>query len=551
MPLAALPLVSMVLGDFSTIHLIAIVSLSTFALPARALSNTASVQIVARWFLFAALTSTVAITAAFPSMWLGSLLFLLFASTPIVLNDKLSWMIVAPLAVGYAAWLHMAFLGQPHTDVATWISAGTVLAVAVCVARFWPLTPAAQVQGTSLSRIRMDRVGHILECSGELCSDLGLGVSSEPLLHRVHVTDRVALLAALDSTLDQGRQEDLVCRIQTHDGGWKSVRLIMVAAGGGTVEAHVACNEVQANMAARIDLLEQELATAKGSKTRFIATMSHELRTPLNAILGFSDLLRQHLAGPVTDRQEEYLNDIHGAGKHLLTIVNDILDASKIEAGYYQLACDDFEVEPVLAAACSLVEGSRNGTGVRVRSRIQPGIHSIYADPKAFKQIIINLMGNAAKFSHDGGEVLVSLERQHKGLLLTVKDHGVGMSADDLAAACEPFVQAENDHSRQAEGTGLGLAIVKGFVDLHGGQMEMNSRLGEGTTVQIYLPNSEPVSAGDAAIDDDIVVALPTGIQTVPSMVTPMPGQPMDTEAVADEPTFDELVADSALAARQ
>ncbi|MEO0497359.1 MAG: HAMP domain-containing sensor histidine kinase [Pseudomonadota bacterium] len=515
LPVAALPFVASLVTDFSLLHLLAIVSFALFVIPARTLSNSGSLVRSFRWAFLATLLSTAIATTAFPASWLTGLIAIMVLGGACVMIDRPTWVLGVLAAIAYAGWAHFAFLGRPEiTEFGLALAFASAVLGAVCargVARAASNGAANTETQSLISTLEMDRSSRVLDCHGAFCAELQIGVSDRPLIHRVNVADRIALLAGLDRAASNGTQEQLECRLQTSLNVWQPVRLTLMANARGTIDATIVCDAELAELRDQVQKLQTELEAANGSKTRFIATMSHELRTPLNAILGFSDLLRQSVAGPVSERQLEYLNDIHGAGEHLLAIVNDILDASKIDAGYYQLACDEFEVGPVLSGACSLAEASGNGSGVRIEADIQPGLDTIFADKKAFKQIAINLLSNAVKFSHAGGEVRLGLERKHRGVLLTVRDFGVGMSEADLATACMPFVQADDRHSRHAEGTGLGLAIVKGFVELHGGRLDLASRLGHGTTVRVLLPNMEPEVV--VPINADAVKAPPIETQ--------------------------------------
>ncbi|MEO0636573.1 MAG: HAMP domain-containing sensor histidine kinase [Pseudomonadota bacterium] len=533
-PLAALPIVAASLEGFDGSHLLAFVSMAVFSLPAWTLSNTGSVGLAHRLRLLATMGASAAIVTAFPATWLACLVGLLWAGWSILLKDRTYWALAAAAAVAAAIVGHLVFLGTPEVTQPS-LMAGLALVMMIAWGRRgseMAVDGGSEGQVSLGSILKLDRSSRVLECDGPICADLDLKSDHQGFVHRVHVADRVELLACLDRAANGDEAEEIRIRLSGASHGWHPVRLLMKRSGDGHVDVLLTCDAEATRLRGEIERLTTELESANASKTRFIATMSHELRTPLNAILGFSDLLRQSVAGPVSERQTEYLNDIHGAGEHLLSLVNDILDASKIEAGYYQLACDEFELEPVLATVCSLVECSRNGSGVTIRKDVQPGLHSIFADQKAFKQIVINLLSNAAKFSHQGGEVALSLERHHKGVLLTITDQGVGMSEDDLAAACEPFVQAQNGHARHAEGTGLGLAIVKGFVELHGGRLMMSSALGHGTTVKVLLPNVQPSAVHtEVQQDEEVVVPIAQLKTSPPSLVTPLPTADSDVFA--------------------
>lgn len=228
---------------------------------------------------------------------------------------------------------------------------------------------------------------------------------------------------------------------------------------------------------------------ANQSKSEFLANMSHELRTPLNAINGFSDIMKKELFGPLGDpRYAEYVNDILFSGQHLLSLINDILDMSKIEAGKMTLNTEAMQMNDMISQVIRIVRGRAEENRLRlVYDEItQPEIE---ADPRAVKQILLNLTTNAIKFTPEGGVVTISVEAKSAGLIMRVSDTGIGISEEDIARLAQPFEQIDSQHSRQHEGTGLGLALSKSLVELHGGNFTIESVIGQGTTVIFTLPN--------------------------------------------------------------
>jgi len=222
-------------------------------------------------------------------------------------------------------------------------------------------------------------------------------------------------------------------------------------------------------------------------KSRFLANMSHELRTPLNAIMGFADMMRQRIFGPLPGKYVEYADLIHDAGAHLLDLINDVLDMSKIEASKYELALEEFDAREPVAAALRLLRVQADESGVQLRGLLPAEALEVNADRRAVKQIVINLVSNALKFTPRGGLVTVSLAAVGQAVELSVADTGIGIAEDDLARLGRPYEQA-GDASHQAQGTGLGLSLVRAFAELHGGEMAIESRLGEGTAVTVRLP---------------------------------------------------------------
>src|SRR5262249_18868622 len=251
--------------------------------------------------------------------------------------------------------------------------------------------------------------------------------------------------------------------------------------------------------------LEEARAAAEhadASKSRFLATMSHELRTPLNAVIGFSEMIMQEeLLMLDAHRRKEYAQLIHDSGQHLLSVVNGILDMSKMESGTFELTLEPFAPRAAMVNCCNLLALKARENGIDLVSRAPDDLPEITGDPRAFKQIVINLVSNAIKFTERGGTVTASAVVEGSRLVLRVADTGVGIAPDDLKRIGDPFFQAGKTYQRRHEGTGLGLSIVKSLVALHGGEMNVQSRVGEGTTVAVALPLlytppllSEPVS---------------------------------------------------------
>ncbi len=233
-----------------------------------------------------------------------------------------------------------------------------------------------------------------------------------------------------------------------------------------------------------------ELQLANRHKSEFLANMSHELRTPLNAIIGFSEVLKEQMFGHLNAKQDEYVRDIHASGLHLLSLINDILDLSKVEAGRMELDCQEFAIGPVLENAITLIRERAQRGQVKVELQLTGEIDSIVADERKFKQILINLLSNAVKFTRPGGRVTVSAAQDADGLQVAVSDTGVGIAASDLPHIFQEFRQIRSAGDAKFEGTGLGLALTKRFVELHGGRIHVQSELGRGSSFTFWLPRS-------------------------------------------------------------
>jgi cell cycle sensor histidine kinase DivJ len=249
-----------------------------------------------------------------------------------------------------------------------------------------------------------------------------------------------------------------------------------------------------------IEIARAESERANAAKSRFLAIMSHELRTPLNAIIGFSDMLANESLELDPARKLEYAKLINDSGKHLLSVVNGILDMSKMETGNFEIVPEPFAPAPAISSCCDILALKAQDTGVALTTRIAGGLPELNADRRAFSQILINLVSNAIKFTPRGGRVTVAARCDGGHLAVAVEDTGVGIGAEDLPRLGEAFFQTRASYDRKHDGTGLGLSIVKGLVHLHGGDMDIASRLGEGTRVTVRLPlagegprNADPI----------------------------------------------------------
>jgi signal transduction histidine kinase len=231
----------------------------------------------------------------------------------------------------------------------------------------------------------------------------------------------------------------------------------------------------------------RQLEIASRHKSEFLANMSHELRTPLNAVIGFSDVLLERMFGDLNSKQEQYLRDILDSGKHQLSLINDILDLSKVEAGHMELELSEFSLHDVLTTCMTLLQEQAVRRGIRLELTVDPTVTTIAADRRMVKQIVLNLVANAVKFTPDGGRVDVSARRLDDAVEVSVRDNGIGIAPDDQARIFEEFARAR---STAHEGTGLGLTLTQKFVTLHGGRIALQSALGEGSTFTFTLPTS-------------------------------------------------------------
>ena len=231
---------------------------------------------------------------------------------------------------------------------------------------------------------------------------------------------------------------------------------------------------------------------ASHAKSEFLAVMSHDLRTPLNAIIGFADILSNQYFGPIDDKYREYAEDIQSSGEHLLTLVNEILDLSVIEAGKQSLVKEKLSTMEIVRECAKIVEDKALSNGIDLVTEVPEGLPPLYADKRASKQILLNLLSNAVKFTPEGGKVTVSAKGSRKNTTLKVSDTGMGIPADELQGLTDPFTRGGHDPYLAEKGWGLGLTITKSLVELHDGTLDIKSKVGEGTTVTVTFPNGVP-----------------------------------------------------------
>ena len=328
------------------------------------------------------------------------------------------------------------------------------------------------------------------------------------LFDRVHVADRPAYLTALSDAARGGEARSVEFRLRRDaprgrergqnaqvDFVWVEMRCRPLELAMETMSSEVEVVAVMRDVTDRknqeqaLDLARTAAEQADAAKTRFLATMSHELRTPLNAIIGFSEMIVQEDALMLdAARRKEYAQLINDSGQHLLSVVNGILDMSKMETGNFEISPEPFAPRAALINCCNLLALKARENAIELVTRAPENLPVMTGDPRAFKQIALNLVSNAIKFTERGGSVTVSASVEGSRLMLRVADTGVGIAADDLKRIGDPFFQAGKTYQRRHEGTGLGLSIVKSLVGLHGGEMNVQSRVDEGTTVTVALP---------------------------------------------------------------
>jgi signal transduction histidine kinase len=232
------------------------------------------------------------------------------------------------------------------------------------------------------------------------------------------------------------------------------------------------------------------------AKSAFLAAMSHELRTPLNAVIGFSEMLSLETFGSVGDRNKEYLNDINGSGRHLLALINDILDIARIEAGHAELHEEVVDLKAMVHQTVAMLMPQAHAEHIHLVESIDDDVQTLYADERRLKQVLINLLGNAVKFTMEGGEVAITARRVAEGVAIAVSDTGIGIAEQDIPRVMSQFGQVDSSLARQYQGTGLGLPLAKQLTELHGGALVIQSVLGAGTTVTVTLPAARIRASG-------------------------------------------------------
>lgn len=348
------------------------------------------------------------------------------------------------------------------------------------------------------------------------------------LLERVHVADRPMFLMAFSRAAQTGQTTSVEVRLRRDvaesgeaDGSgigsdhvWVETRCRPVTvpdegSGEPVTEIVAVTRDIAVRKEQERELMRTREAAeaANRAKTQFLASMSHELRTPLNAIIGFSEILSDGVIGEVSvERRREYAALIRQSGMHLLSLVNDILNMSRLESGQYHINPQPFDPAGLVSGCCSAVEPEARAASLTLRQEVAEDIGEVIADERACRQIFFNLLSNAIKFSKPGGTVTATLNVKDDHIHISVSDTGIGISAQDLVHLGKPFVQSDSSYSRNQEGVGLGLSVVKGLAQLHGGRLEIESEVGVGTRVMVNLPQSGMRSEWNGESSDDKII---------------------------------------------
>jgi len=344
------------------------------------------------------------------------------------------------------------------------------------------------------------RIGQdTLNFSDQLYTIFGLEPSgSKPTLQSIndmiHKNDAERMMQVFQRAIIEQKDYDMDFRIQTPAGETRYIRCEGrcqtdeegdVNALYGIMQDVTETMEYQKNLRIAKETAERAYA----AKSQFLANMSHELRTPLNAVIGFSEMMERQLLGPIgNEKYLEYIKGIRESGEHLLDLISDILDMSKIEAGKYELSLESFNITKIIKLAAHMMEGRALDGNIRLFVNSFNDQLQVTADRRAVMQMILNLLSNAIKFSKENGEVFITLKQKEKFYAIEVKDNGIGIPANKLASITMPFEQAEINYTKKYEGTGLGLSITKELAEIHGGELVLESRLDVGTTATLLLP---------------------------------------------------------------
>ncbi|MCG8689960.1 MAG: ATP-binding protein [Minwuiales bacterium] len=331
-----------------------------------------------------------------------------------------------------------------------------------------------------------------LDCFPDLAGTIAQGASFDAVIGAIEQSAEAA-----GPTVPRDRDNGWAQ--QLGDGRWIQIRPSRPAQGCTTISAvditAVKQSEIAARSelergarAARIAVLEAE--NINRAKSTFLTNMSHELRTPLNAIIGFSDIIKGEVLGPVEiEKYREYAGDISDCGRHLLHLINDILDLSKVESGKLGIEESTADIAKLVDSCVAVIEQQAQSAGLAIHKTLPARLPALLVDERRFRQILLNLLSNAIKFTGSGGVVEVEARvAADRGLAVTVSDSGIGIAEDDIPMALAPFCQVENPMTRKHHGTGLGLPLTKALVEMHGGTLELASTVGAGTAVTAWFP---------------------------------------------------------------
>ena len=345
--------------------------------------------------------------------------------------------------------------------------------------------------GLAAPALRVDETGRVHTGSSEAASLLGLKSGKVYKINDVLAFGDDMQMTPADlvaASIISGAQRVMPAKLAGDTSGRLNKKISIFPHGDN---ADILITDIADEAAEIFRLKEQHVLAGQeaDSKTLFFAGVSHELRTPLNAIIGFSDMMRSRLFGPLPGKYAEYADLIHDSGQHMLDLIGDVLDMSKIEAGKYELSYDDFDAADVARSGMKMIRPAADVAEVILDAQIDDSRPiMLRADRRAVRQIVLNLLSNAVKFTPKGGRITTSVTQVGDDILICVEDTGSGMSESELTIAGTPYVQGKAGQETEMRGSGLGLSLVKSLTDLHSGRFELDSIAGKGTTAKVYLP---------------------------------------------------------------
>ena len=326
-------------------------------------------------------------------------------------------------------------------------------------------------------------------------------------------SDLGQMMQGFQRAILEQKDYDMEFRLQRPDGDIRHVNCVgrvMTNEEGDVTELYGIIQDVteRVEREQELRLAKEDVEKAYAAKSQFLANMSHELRTPLNAVIGFSEMMEREMFGELGNKKyKDYVQGIRKSGEHLLDLISDILDMSKIEAGKYELHVESIQLAEIVQSVVQIMKGRSKDAGIKIDVSMQNENTALMADRRAITQVMLNLLSNAVKFTGENGQITVQCFERQDYVLLRVIDNGMGIPANKLPYVMRPFEQVSHQYERGHEGSGLGLAISKELVDLHGGNIHIESHVGQGTTVSIRLPYDASCSI-DRPLEDDMKVSL-------------------------------------------
>lgn len=368
------------------------------------------------------------------------------------------------------------------------------------------------IDNVPVGMFRISSEGKVIQVNSEMVHILGLKTSEEAIDYLENIGEKIFVNSVYREEIitriqREGFIENFECEFLRRDGvhSWLLINIRKNYINDTNhFELYGFALDINERKKAEKELLNAKLEaeSANRAKSQFLANMSHELRTPLNAIIGFSDILCNKMFGEITEKQLKYANNIKESGMHLLDLINDILDLSKIEAGKMELQCENFSLKALFDEIKILVSPMASKKNVSIRIKNQIDSDTIFADKTKLMQIMLNLLGNAIKFSQDYGNIVIIAEKSNDEIRISVSDSGIGIPESRLVDIFDPFVQVDSSNKRKYGGTGLGLTLVKRYVEMHKGNIWVKSEEGKGSTFTFTIKDQAKYEKQDQYQED-------------------------------------------------